>query len=652
MAEVEQPQPADEVVEESHGQQVARNGDGTERMTDSEGTSCKGSAPAPPAVERDFLQRRADNIRQHAGDSPDKEMDGVREALKGIEARRASESTAVGGNALELYNLRDMLREEQRLRREAEAAPRIAEDRVLAAEERAYAAEVEREEAEEARKTAILECRRDRRSAAELNERVREDAAKQIRDAAQLVAAAEADRDEKVAAARAESEARITEIRARALDDAREEVKAELEEARLDAATAEAQSDDIREELERMQADGAAALAASQQQVQSLHRECKALNGRIAAMESETRQKVLDACAMEASKSAKRIAELQDASIMSQAAAKKAQDRAAKAEKKVEKLKQAQQEAAMAPSSPTGHQEQASRSRPVSSRPTSTATEKRASRAQEEVKALRLELNAVTTEHRSLQLEFLNRERSIRLAAADEVDTAKDEAAKALQKVAQMHAALSLAVTELLGVGQVVPPEIQDALRPISALRRRPDTSRTSDGAADKGRAAHMSSAVERGAPQSGTAHLHRDEQPVTVELWMLSSSEAPPNGKNGFPPEVEQTKTGSPSSLRQAQPQISTSSAVQPPKPKKLPTQAQPTSEQVATQVGHVHSMYPIFDSPHIIVIHRSSIERLFCGSGVLFQALWSAGEAWEVSGIIAPSVSNISRSSITKRL
>ena len=58
---------------------------------------------------------------------------------------------------------------------------------------------------------------------------------------------------------RAECAATIEQIRARALEDARDEVKTELEEARQDAATAEAQVDDIREELERMQTDSATA---------------------------------------------------------------------------------------------------------------------------------------------------------------------------------------------------------------------------------------------------------------------------------------------------------------------------------------------------------------------------------------------------------
>ena len=48
---------------------------------------------------------------------------------QGIEARRASEPTAAGGNVLELYNLRDLLKEEKRLRIEAESAPRLAEER-------------------------------------------------------------------------------------------------------------------------------------------------------------------------------------------------------------------------------------------------------------------------------------------------------------------------------------------------------------------------------------------------------------------------------------------------------------------------------------------------------------------------------------------
>ena len=36
----------------------------------------------PPASERDFLQKRADNIRRTAGDSPGQELEDVREALK------------------------------------------------------------------------------------------------------------------------------------------------------------------------------------------------------------------------------------------------------------------------------------------------------------------------------------------------------------------------------------------------------------------------------------------------------------------------------------------------------------------------------------------------------------------------------------------
>lgn len=61
--------------------------------------------------------------------------------------------------------------------------------------------------------------------------------------------------------AKEQAEERIAQIQANALEEAREAVRQELEEARNDAATAEAALDDIRVELERIQAEGAAKLA-------------------------------------------------------------------------------------------------------------------------------------------------------------------------------------------------------------------------------------------------------------------------------------------------------------------------------------------------------------------------------------------------------
>lgn len=76
--------------------------------------------------------------------------------------KERNEAPAEQNGMLELYRLRDLLRDEQKLREAAEAAPRIAERRLLEAEERAAAAEALTKEAEQGKQAAILECRKDR----------------------------------------------------------------------------------------------------------------------------------------------------------------------------------------------------------------------------------------------------------------------------------------------------------------------------------------------------------------------------------------------------------------------------------------------------------------------------------------------------------
>uniref|UniRef100_A0A061SJX2 Uncharacterized protein n=1 Tax=Tetraselmis sp. GSL018 TaxID=582737 RepID=A0A061SJX2_9CHLO len=378
------------------------------------------------------------------------------------EERKTVQRDWQSNGALDLYKLREVLYEEQRRRAAAEAAPRIAEDRLLAAEERASKAEALQKEAEAARDRAILECRRDRRAAAEEIEKVRAEAADQIREAEQLVTSAESEQKDEVAKVIKAAQDQVEEIRACALEQAREEVWHELEEARNEAAAAEASLSDVQKELESTQAEKASNLLAGNQTLQGLARECKALQCRIDSMAEETRQKVMDARAMEAAKVAKELNELKDANVVMKARVRKAEERAEKAERRGERSKSQSSalDGSVANSTSNGATGQPLRRCSTMS----SATEKRMQRAQEEISHLKTQVQGRTKEFNDLKLEFLNRERDIRLAAAHQVETARFASDKAKQSLCRFAEAVRLAVALLKDANLEIPSELEDCI--------------------------------------------------------------------------------------------------------------------------------------------------------------------------------------------